>query len=413
MALIYGAGPMGLTTVQALKGVYQVKTVIVVDRIEERLAMAKQSGADWTLNNGQHSLAEFLQQKALKPTLIVDAACHPAILQEAITLASPAARIVLMGFSSDPCEIVRDNMPENGHVTRQVVTAYAREVDAELAIWIEQNVTFPSTMVDRIVPAVTPETLDKIEQLTGVRDPAGVACEPFRQWVIEDTFVAGRPLWENAGATLVADVVPFEEMKLRMLNGSHSFLAYLGYLAGYQHINDCMADDNYRLTAQALMLREQAPTLKVQGVDLQRYADQLIARYRNPALRHRTWQIAMDGSQKLPQRMLDSVRWHLANHSDFDLLALGVAGWMRYVGGVDEQGKAIDVSDPLLPVIQRAVANSEEGASRVKALPGMAEIFGNDLPQAARFTQKVQEAYDSLLTYGAKASMAKYAERLK
>ncbi len=90
---------MGLTTVQALKGVYQVKTVIVVDRIEERLAMAKQSGADWSLNNGQHSLAEFLQQKALKPTLIVDAACHPAILQEAITLASPAARIVLMGFS--------------------------------------------------------------------------------------------------------------------------------------------------------------------------------------------------------------------------------------------------------------------------------------------------------------------------
>lgn len=306
-----------------------------------------------------------------------------------------------------------DNMPENGHVTRQVVTAYAREVDAELAIWIEQNVTFPSTMVDRIVPAVTPETLDKIEQLTGVRDPAGVACEPFRQWVIEDTFVAGRPLWENAGATLVADVVPFEEMKLRMLNGSHSFMAYLGYLAGYQHINDCMADDNYRLTAQALMLREQAPTLKVQGVDLQRYADQLIARYRNPALRHRTWQIAMDGSQKLPQRMLDSVRWHLANHSDFDLLALGVAGWMRYVGGVDEQGKAIDISDPLLPVIQRAVANSEEGASRVKALLGMAEIFGNDLPQAARFTQKVQEAYDSLLTYGAKASVAKYAERLK
>lgn len=117
----------------------------------------------------------------------------------------------------------------------------------------------------------------------------------------------------------------------------------------------------------------------------------MIARYCNPALRHRTWQIAMDGSQKLPQRMLDSVRWHLANHSDFDLLALGVAGWMRYVGGVDEQGKAIDVSDPLLPVIQRAVANSEEGASRVKALLGMAEIFGNDLPQAARFTQKCKK----------------------
>ncbi|WP_246763865.1 mannitol dehydrogenase family protein, partial [Cronobacter sakazakii] len=126
----------------------------------------------------------------------------------------------LAGFSVMSC----DNMPENGHVARNVVMAFARAVDASLAAWIEENVTFPSTMVDRIVPAVTPETLDKIAQLTGVRDPAGVACEPFRQWVIEDNFVAGRPAWENAGAQLVRDVVPFEEMKLRMLNGSHSFL---------------------------------------------------------------------------------------------------------------------------------------------------------------------------------------------
>ncbi|ECG1192139.1 mannitol dehydrogenase family protein [Salmonella bongori] len=330
----------------------------------------------------------------------------PGVVVEALARRKAAG---LPAFTVMSC----DNMPENGHVMRNVVLAYAQAVDAELAKWIEQNVTFPSTMVDRIVPAVTPETLDKIEQLTGVRDPAGVACEPFRQWVIEDNFVAGRPAWEKAGAELVADVLPFEEMKLRMLNGSHSFLAYLGYLAGYQHINDCMGDENYRRAARALMLQEQAPTLKVKGVDLARYADQLIERYSNPALRHRTWQIAMDGSQKLPQRMLDSVRWHLANHSDFDLLALGVAGWMRYVGGVDEQGKTIDVSDPLLPVIQRAVANSEEGASRVEALLGITEIFSTDLPQSVLFTQKVKTAYDKLLTYGAKASVAKYAERLK
>lgn len=330
----------------------------------------------------------------------------PGVVVEALARRKAAG---LPAFTVMSC----DNMPENGHVMRNVVLAYAQAVDAELAKWIEQNVTFPSTMVDRIVPAVTPETLDKIEQLTGVRDPAGVACEPFHQWVIEDNFVAGRPAWEKAGAELVADVLPFEEMKLRMLNGSHSFLAYLGYLAGYQHINDCMGDENYRRAARALMLQEQAPTLKVKGVDLARYADQLIERYSNPALRHRTWQIAMDGSQKLPQRMLDSVRWHLANHSDFDLLALGVAGWMRYVGGVDEQGKAIDVSDPLLSVIQRAVANSEEGASRVEALLGITEIFSTDLPQSVLFTQKVKTAYDKLLTYGAKASVAKYAERLK
>lgn len=330
----------------------------------------------------------------------------PGVVVEALARRKAAG---LAAFTVMSC----DNMPENGHVMRNVVTAYARAVDAELAAWIEQHVTFPSTMVDRIVPAVTDDTLDKIENLTGVRDPAGVACEPFRQWVIEDNFVAGRPQWEKAGAELVSDVIPFEEMKLRMLNGSHSFLAYLGYLAGYQHINDCMGDENYRVAARALMLNEQAPTLKVQGVDLTRYADLLIERYSNPALRHRTWQIAMDGSQKLPQRMLDSVRWHLAHNSRFDLLALGVAGWMRYVGGVDEQGNAIEVNDPLLPVIQQAVQNSAEGESRVEALLEIEAIFGNELPQVALFTQAVKEAYQTLLAEGAKATVAKYAAKMK
>ncbi|EQB4819152.1 TPA: mannitol dehydrogenase family protein [Citrobacter amalonaticus] len=330
----------------------------------------------------------------------------PGVVVEALARRKAAG---LAAFTVMSC----DNMPENGHVMRNVVTAYARAVDAELAAWIEQHVTFPLTMVDRIVPAVTADTLDKIEHLTGVRDPAGVACEPFRQWVIEDNFVAGRPQWEKAGAELVSDVIPFEEMKLRMLNGSHSFLAYLGYLAGYQHINDCMGDENYRVAARALMLNEQAPTLKVQGVDLTRYADLLIERYSNPALRHRTWQIAMDGSQKLPQRMLDSVRWHLAHNSRFDLLALGVAGWMRYVGGVDEQGNAIEVNDPLLPVIQQAVQNSAEGESRVEALLAIEAIFGNELPQVALFTQAVKDAYQTLLAEGAKATVAKYAANVK
>lgn len=301
-----------------------------------------------------------------------------------------------------------DNMPENGHVMRNVICAYAQAVDAGLAAWIAQNVTFPSTMVDRIVPAMTAETLDKIEQLTGVRDPAGVACEPFRQWVIEDNFVAGRPEWEKAGAELVADVLPFEEMKLRMLNGSHSFLAYLGYLSGYQHINECMEDEHFRRAARALMLEEQAPTLNVTGVDLTRYADMLIARYSNTGLRHRTWQIAMDGSQKLPQRMLDSVRWHLVHHHRFDLLALGVAGWMRYVGGVDEQGNRIDLSDPLLPVLQNAVMQSAEGEARVKALLGVEAIFGNELPHEPLFVAQVTQAYLSLLENGAKATVARY-----
>ncbi len=314
----------------------------------------------------------------------------------------------LRGFSVMSC----DNMPENGHVTRNVVLAYARAIDPALASWIESEVTFPSTMVDRIVPAVTPETLQRIAEQTGVNDPVAVACEPFRQWVIEDNFVAGRPEWEKAGAELVHDVLPFEEMKLRMLNGSHSFLAYLGYLAGYPLINVCMEDANFRATARALMLSEQAPTLKVKGVDLARYADSLIARYENTALAHRTWQIAMDGSQKLPQRMLDSIRWHLANGSGWSLLALGVAGWMRYVHGVDEQGEAIEISDPLKAEIAAKVAQSEQGEARVTALLELSAIFGHDLPQNPAFVKGVTEAYLALLDQGARAAVGKYAAML-
>ncbi|MDR0806003.1 MAG: fructuronate reductase [Enterobacteriaceae bacterium] len=300
-----------------------------------------------------------------------------------------------------------DNMPENGHVTRNVILGLARIQDADLADWIAANVSFPSTMVDRIVPAVTPETLEKITQLLGgIQDPAGVACEPFRQWVIEDNFVNGRPEWEKAGAELVNDVLPFEEMKLRMLNGSHSFLAYLGYLAGYQHINDCMQDDNYVIAARHLMLNEQAPTLRTQGVDLAAYADSLLHRYRNTALKHRTWQIAMDGTQKLPQRMLDSVRYHLAHNSNFDCLALGIAAWIRYVGSVDEQGQPIDVSDPLLEQLKALVNGSPQGTERVKALLSLETVFGKELPQNPRFVSAVTDAYLNLLKNGARESVA-------
>lgn len=298
-----------------------------------------------------------------------------------------------------------DNMPENGHVTRNVITQLAQRQDPELAQWVAQHVTFPSTMVDRIVPAMTPETLAQITELLGVNDPAGIACEPFFQWVIEDNFVNGRPAWEKAGAELVQDVLPYEEMKLRMLNGSHSFLAYLGYLAGYAHISDCMQDEALVKAAHHLMLQEQAPTLRTQGVSLAAYADALLQRYRNRALKHRTWQIAMDGSQKLPQRMLDSIRWHLAHGSRFDMLALGVAGWMRYVGGVDEQGNTIDISDPLRDVLADVVHNSAQGEARVQALLGLEAIFGPDLPQQREFVTTVTRYYLSLLQHGVKQTL--------
>ncbi|SPZ65482.1 Mannitol 2-dehydrogenase [Serratia quinivorans] len=301
-----------------------------------------------------------------------------------------------------------DNMPANGQVTRNVLSQLAQRQDAELATWVEQQVAFPSTMVDRIVPAVTAETRQHIEALLGgIADPVAVACEPFRQWVIEDNFPQGRPAWEKTGAELVSDVLPYEEMKLRMLNGSHSFLAYLGYLAGYTHISDCMQDEGFVNAARHLMLAEQAPTLQVHDLDLTQYADSLLARYRNAALKHRTWQIAMDGTQKLPQRMLDAIRWHLAQGSDFSCLALGVAGWMRYVGGKDEQGRTIEINDPLSERLADLVGNSREGPERVLALLQLDTVFGHDLPDNPRFVSAVTDAYQALLAQGAKESVAR------
>lgn len=297
-----------------------------------------------------------------------------------------------------------DNIPDNGHVVKNAVLGMANKRSPELAQWIADNVSFPGTMVDRIVPAATEESLAEIATAVGVNDPCAISCEPFIQWVVEDNFVAGRPEWELAGVQLVDDVLPWEQMKLRMLNGSHSFLAYLGYLAGYEHISDCMQDEDFRQAAQQLMMQEQAPTLRIQGVDLQAYADSLIARFTNPALKHRTWQIAMDGSQKLPQRLLEGIRVHLERGSDWPLLALGVAGWMRYVSGTDDRGNAIDVRDPLAEKIQDIVATSSE-ADRVTALLSLSEIFSTDLVKNAAFVRNVQQAWRRLCEHGARQAL--------
>ncbi|MBM6606773.1 fructuronate reductase [Enterobacteriaceae bacterium RIT814] len=297
-----------------------------------------------------------------------------------------------------------DNIPDNGHVVKNAVLGMAQKRSPELAEWIAEHVSFPGTMVDRIVPAATDASLAEIADVLGVDDPCAISCEPFIQWVVEDNFVAGRPAWEAAGVQLVQDVLPWEQMKLRMLNGSHSFLAWLGYLSGFAHISDCMQDEALRQAARQLMLTEQAPTLRITGVDLDAYADSLIDRFTNPALQHRTWQIAMDGSQKLPQRMLEGIRVHLQRGTPWPLLALGVAGWMRYVSGVDDAGQAIDVRDPLSDKI-RAIVDSSTEQTRVQALLSLSEIFGEDLPQDAGFVDAVSNAYQRIQHTGARQAI--------
>jgi len=295
-----------------------------------------------------------------------------------------------------------DNLPHNGRLVRGLVLDFARRRDDALAHWIERHVTFPSTMVDRIVPATTDADVAENDAALGLTDAAPVVCEPFRQWVIEDAFVGGRPPWESAGAELVDDVAPYEAMKLRLLNGSHSALAYLGYLAGYEYIYQVAGDPAFATYMRALM-GEAVPTLRVPArVDLGGYRDALARRFVNPALPHRTKQIAMDGSQKLPQRLLGTVRDNLASGRPIARLALAVAAWMRYVGGRDESGRAIDVADPLAATFA-AIAEAHRGdpAAHARALLGVEAVFDHDLPQDPRFTRPVIAWLESLHAQGA------------
>ncbi|TXR50169.1 mannitol dehydrogenase family protein [Phyllobacterium endophyticum] len=295
-----------------------------------------------------------------------------------------------------------DNLPSNGETLKRVVTRFAELRDPALGRYIRDNTAFPSTMVDRIVPATTDADRLAVARSTGYSDDWPVMTEPFSQWVVEDNFSSGRPKWENFGVTFVDDVAAFELMKLRLLNGSHSTLAYLGYLAGHETVSDVMAAPGFGAFIEAMMDQEITPTLPaLTGFDVEAYKAQLRERFRNPALRHRTWQIAMDGSQKLPQRLLNTIRRRLEQKKPFDRLALGVAGWMRYAAGTDENGNLIDVRDPLSKEFMQRTADAASVNDFLDAYLSFRQVFGDDLPGNSEFRRTVGTALEKLLECGA------------
>ncbi len=300
-----------------------------------------------------------------------------------------------------------DNLPANGRTLKRVLIRLAQLADRQLAAYLADTLACPSTMVDRIVPATTDQDRARIAAALGADDAWPVVTEPFSQWVIEDNFPLDRPDWSAHGAEFTRDVAPHELMKLRLLNGAHSCLAYLGYLAGCQTVADAMAEPALAGFAERLIHDEVIPVLTVPaGADVGAYQRALLQRFRNPALKHRTWQIAMDGSQKLPQRLLGTVRDRLARGLPIPRLALGIAAWMRYVTGTDEAGRPIDVRDPLVDELRRHADAAGPVAERLApALLGMESIFGHDLAADPRFTGPVIEALRSLLDVGALATL--------
>ncbi len=257
-----------------------------------------------------------------------------------------------------PTVLSCDNLPQNGDRLRKLLLQFLQQADPEQRRFVEDKVQFPNCMVDRITPITTDEQRALLRSSFGIEDRWPVFCERFRQWVIEDRFPAGRPDWAIAGATFVADVVPFERMKIRLLNGSHSVLGYVSALLGHRRVDLAMADDDVRDLVRRYM-DEVTPTVgAVPGMDLEEYKESLIDRFSNPAIADQVLRLAQDGSKKIPNMILEPIAEILQKGGRCLFAAFGLAAWIRFLEGVGEDGKPIVIDDPLGEVLQRAARNS-------------------------------------------------------
>jgi fructuronate reductase len=294
-----------------------------------------------------------------------------------------------------------DNLPGNGELTETLVRAFAAALpEAEsgpLLAWLDANVTFPSTMVDRMVPATTDRDLAAVEHELGLRDEAAVIAEPFMQWVIEDNFAAGRPAWEEAGALFSTDVAAWEAAKLRLLNASHSMLAYLGLASGKETIADAVGEDTFRTACQRMMAEDALPTISLpEGLDGGTYCAQIVERFANPALGHSTAKVGSDGSQKIGLRLLATVRANLDAGREPRWAALAVAAWMHHVATC----AAADLNDPLADELKAALPAERSAATVVPALLEVRSIFDANLAANPTFADLLAHWYRIIDTDG-------------
>ena len=305
-----------------------------------------------------------------------------------------------------------DNLSRNGRRLAQVVDGALERLPAALAprvrAWVDAGVAFPCSMVDRVVPAPSEATRARAARALGVADLAALEAEPFQQWVVQDTFPAGRPAWELAGAELVDDVTAWEELKLRVLNGMHSTIAYLGALAGRDTIERALGLPGMRELLWRLLLEDIVPTLEPPpGVDPVRYGESVLERFANPMVVHRTMQVAMDGSQKLPQRLLPVVAERLRAGGEPRWAALSLAAWMRFAAGRADDGSPLTLDDPLAERIAGALQAAGGGQGAVaERLLGLRQIFGEELGASAVLRALVTEWLEVLESDGVAGALA-------
>lgn len=342
---------------------------------------------------------------------------HPDIVHD---LANPGAPKTAHGFLTEalarrrqagtpPFTVLScDNLPANGETMHALLGEFARLRDADLGRHIADEVAFPSSMIDRIVPATTDADRARLSAQLGVEDAWPVMTEPFCQWVVEDRFPQGRPAWEQFGVTMVADVRAYEDMKLRLLNGSHSAIAYLGLLGGHETVDRAFADPQIRRFVDGLWA-EAIPTLPA-GLDTAAYTPQLARRYANPALAHRTAQIANDGSQKLPQRIIGSALNRLGAGASPDHLMLAVAAW---IAACEMRGATLPrghFTDPLDEPLSALAARNLPAADMARAVFDLAG-FAKDRAGRDELIELTAAHLDRLRREGPAAALAVLAEK--
>jgi len=299
-----------------------------------------------------------------------------------------------------------DNIQGNGHAARRSFVAFATLRDPELGAWVQQHVAFPNSMVDRITPVTTDDDRAEVRKRFGVEDAWPVVCEPFTQWALEDAFPLGRPAFEDAGVQVVADVEPYELMKLRLLNASHQALCYFGYLAGYRLVHDVAQDPLFAGFLLAYMDREATPTLEpVPGIDLDEYKHQLIDRFSNDQVRDTVARLCAESSDRIPKWLLPVIRHNLETGGEILRSTAVVASWARYAEGIDEQGNPIEVVDRLKDTLTAA---AQRQSADPLAFIADRDLFG-DLIDNERFVSAYRSVLSSLHLKGARATLEELA----
>ncbi|MCM4154253.1 mannitol dehydrogenase family protein [Arenibacter sp. N53] len=277
-----------------------------------------------------------------------------------------------------------DNIQHNGDVAREMLLSFAKQQNAALAEWIEREVCFPNSMVDRITPVTTQSDIDYLAKTYGIKDEWPVTCEPFLQWVIEDSFSDGRPELEKVGVQFVPDVKPYEKMKLRLLNAGHSVLGLLGALHGHKTINACMEDNTFVSYLRTFMDKEATPVLdEVKGIDLNEYKDSLQARFANPNIKDSVSRICSESSAKLPKFLIATLEENLAAGRSIKYATLVIAAWCHYSDKqADKDGQPLEIIDAMRNELHEAAVKT---TSDPLAFIKQESLFGN-LAKNKRFT---------------------------